>query len=113
MHELGLLAEIVDKIEGVAKENKIKEIATLVLQVGEFSGIVPQYLSECYPAVIEGTMLENAKLDIEVIKGRGVCHDCKAEFDLVENMQACPVCGSNRCEITQGADFVIKEIVVK
>lgn len=112
MHELGILSEIVAQIEDVAKENDVTQIHTLVLEVGEFSGVVPMYLEECYPAVIEGTILENAKLQIDVIKGRGRCRDCKAEFDLVENMPCCPECGSTNCEVTEGADFIIKEIVV-
>ena len=46
MHELGLMAEIVDKIEAVAKENNVTEIGTLVLNIGEYSGVVPEYVEE-------------------------------------------------------------------
>ena len=67
MHELGLLAEIVDKIEEVAKENNVTEIETLVLDVGEYSGVVPAYLEDCFPAVIEGTMLAKTKLKLNII----------------------------------------------
>ena len=44
MHEMGLIAEIVDKIEKVAKEKNVTEIETLVLDVGEYSGVVHDYL---------------------------------------------------------------------
>ncbi len=113
MHELGILSEIVYQIENVAKENNVTQIDTLVLEVGDFSGVVASYLEECYPAVIEGTILENTKLQIERIKGRGHCNDCGADFDLVENMPCCPICESVNCEVTEGADFIIKEIVVR
>ena len=98
MHELGLLAEIVGKIEAVAKENDVKEIETLVLDVGEYSGVVPEYVETCYPAVIEGTMLEKTKLQMNVIKG---------------NEQRCPYCGSQECEVVEGGEFIIKEIVAR
>lgn len=77
MHELGLLAEIVDKIEAVAKENNVTEIEKLVLDVGEYSGVVPEYVETSYPAVIGGTMLENTKLQMNIIKGVAFCHSCK------------------------------------
>lgn len=113
MHELGLLAEIVGKIETVAKENNVTEIETLVLDVGEYSGVVPEYVETCYPAVIEGTMLEKTKLQMNVIKGVAFCHSCKKKFDIKGNEQKCPYCGSQECEVVEGGEFVIKEIVAR
>lgn len=111
MHELGLLAEIVDKIEEVAKENNVSKIQTLVLEVGEYSGVVPEYLEDCFPAVIEGTMLEHAQLKLDIVKGKAFCHDCKKTFMITGNEQYCPYCHSQQCEVIEGGDFVIKEIV--
>lgn len=112
MHELGLLSEIVTQIEQVAAENNVTKIAKLVVEVGEFSGVIPSYLKECYPAVIEDTILEHTELVIETVKGRGHCNDCGADFDLVERMPGCPECKSPNCVVTEGANFIIKEIVV-
>ncbi len=113
MHELGLLAEIVDKIEAVAKENNVTEIEKLVLDVGEYSGVVPEYVETSYPAVIGGTMLENTKLQMNIIKGVAFCHSCKKKFDIKGNEQRCPYCGSQECEVVEGGEFIIKEIVAR
>lgn len=113
MHELGLLAEIVGKIEEVAKENNVTEIETLVLDVGEYSGVVPDYVEDCYPAVIEGTLLEHTKLKMNVIKGVALCHDCNKTFAIAGNEQHCPYCNSQKCEVVEGGEFVIKEIVAR
>lgn len=112
MHELGLIAEIVDSIEKVAAENNVKQIDTLVLDVGEYSGVVPQYLEECYPAVIEGTLLEHTKLKMNIIPGQAICNDCKEVFPIKGNEQHCPDCGSQDCDVIDGAQFMIREIVV-
>ena len=113
MHELGLLAEIVDKIEEVAKENNVTEIETLVLDVGEYSGVVPDYLEDCFPAVIEGTMLAKTKLKLNIIKGKAYCHDCGKTFMIAGHEQNCPYCNSQKCEVIEGGEFVIKEIVAR
>lgn len=113
MHEMGLIAEIVDKIEKVAKENNVTEIETLVLDVGEYSGVVPEYLETCYPAVIEGTMLEHTKLKMNIIKGVALCHSCNKTFTIAGNEERCPYCNSQECEVIEGGEFVIKEIVAR
>lgn len=113
MHELGLMAEIVDKIEAVAKENNVTEIETLVLDIGEYSGVVPEYVEECYPAVIEGTLLEKTTLKINVIPGKARCESCGTEFAVKGNENCCPRCGSQKCKVTEGGEFIIKEIVAR
>lgn len=113
MHELGLMAEIVDKIEAVAKENNVTEIGTLVLNIGEYSGVVPEYVEECYPAVIEGTLLEKTELKINIIPGKALCGNCGKTFAIKGNEDRCPHCQSQNCKVIEGGEFIIKEIVAR
>ncbi|MDY3940210.1 MAG: hydrogenase maturation nickel metallochaperone HypA [Spirochaetia bacterium] len=113
MHELGLMAEIVDKIEAVAKENNVTEIGTLVLNIGEYSGVVPEYVEECYPAVIEGTLLEKTELKINIIPGKALCWNCGKTFAIKGNEDRCPHCQSQNCKVIEGGEFIIKEIVAR
>lgn len=69
MHELGIIINIVNTIESFAKENNLTKIDTLVLQIGEISPVVPRFIEECYPAAIDGTLLEKTKLKIEMLPG--------------------------------------------
>lgn len=113
MHELGLMAEIVDKIEAVAKENNVTEIGALVLNIGEYSGVVPEYVEECYPAVIEGTLLEKTELKINIIPGKALCGNCGKTFAIKGNEDRCPHCQSQNCKVIEGGEFIIKEIVAR
>ncbi|WP_304223284.1 hydrogenase maturation nickel metallochaperone HypA [Gracilinema caldarium] len=70
MHELGIMMHIVETVETFAKEQGVNQIKTLVLQVGEESPVVPQYLRVCYPAAVDGTTLQDTELEIETIPGR-------------------------------------------
>ncbi|MCA1949683.1 MAG: hydrogenase maturation nickel metallochaperone HypA [Treponema sp.] len=70
MHELGIMMHIVETVETFAKEQGVNQIKTLVLQVGEESPVVPQYLRACYPAAVDGTTLQDTELEIEIIPGR-------------------------------------------
>jgi len=64
MHELGIMYNIVERVLEVVRNNGLSEVEAIVLTVGEKSGVVTQYLHSCYPAAIDGTMLENTALEI-------------------------------------------------
>lgn len=70
MHELGIMYKVVETVLGVAQRDSLSKIDTLVLQIGELSPVVPRYIRACYPAAVDGTMMENTKLEIEILKGR-------------------------------------------
>ena len=61
---------IVRSVESFAAKNQVTKIDTLVLQVGEESPVVPHYLEACYPAAVDGTMMEETKLKIEIVPGK-------------------------------------------
>lgn len=111
MHELGIMIKIVQTVEKFAKENGITEVNTLVLQVGELSSIIPRFIEACYPAAIDGTMLEDTELKIEVLPGNGLCDNCKKVFNLIKCQKRCPNCKSEDWEILGGREFLIKEII--
>lgn len=48
MHELGIVLNVIDRVEEIAKENKVKEVTKLTLEIGEVSSIVPSYFSDCF-----------------------------------------------------------------
>ena len=69
MHELGIMYHIVERVLGVVNDNGFTEVEAIILNVGEQSGVVPQYLHACYPAAVSGTMLENTSLKVDVVSG--------------------------------------------
>ncbi len=111
MHELGIVAEIVRVVEGIAKAQNVTRVETLVLQIGELSSVVPYFVEQCYPAAAYGTMLENTRLEIEILPGNGRCRACGRVYNILKNRKKCPACGDASPEVLGGREFVIKEIV--
>ncbi|NLL03464.1 MAG: hydrogenase maturation nickel metallochaperone HypA [Clostridiales bacterium] len=111
MHELGVVIEVVKTVENFARENNIKEIQSLVLQIGELSSMIPEYVEACYPAAVDGTMLEDTKLEIEVLPGNALCKECNTTFNVLKNEGVCPNCKAKNLELLSGQEFLIKEIV--
>lgn len=111
MHELGVVLEVVKSVERFASENNLTQIEKLVLQIGELSSMIPRYVEACYPCAVDGTMLENTILEIEVLPGNGLCKSCEKVYNLVANNNRCPFCGEQAFDILSGREFMIKEVL--
>ena len=48
MHELGIVFHIIDSIEEVGRQNKLRRVSTVTLELGEVSGVVDTYLVDCW-----------------------------------------------------------------
>ena len=109
---MGIVQQMAKTVIAYAEENNVKKIEAIVLQIGELSLVVPEYVNQLYPIVVKGTILEDTELEIEFIKGMAECDDCDEIFNVVENKGYCPNCGSFNKSILVGKDFFIKEIHV-
>lgn len=113
MHELSILIEVVRVVEEQAKKQEVEKISAIVLQVGELSAVVPQFMQEYFPNVIDGNPLfEDAVLEIETVPAIAKCRECAEEFNVVENEGWCPKCRSYDKDLLCGGDLMIKEILV-
>lgn len=114
MHEMTLIYGIAETVEKAEKANGIDHIDAVVIQVGEISGVVPEFLENYYPMFAETLEpLKGSELIIEMIPAVGRCRDCDTIFDIVEHEGKCPECGSWHKEVLSGQDFLIKEIRVR
>ena len=114
MHEMGVLLNIVDTVEEVARQNQVKKIHELALDVGELTGVMPQYMDACWSAVQEQyPLFAGTHLKMNVIKGRGICNECGKCYDLVEHNGVCPGCKASRYRVISGDELIIKDIAVE
>jgi hydrogenase nickel incorporation protein HypA/HybF len=111
MHELGVIIEVVKTVENFAKKNSVTKIDNLVLQIGELSSMIPKYIKACYPAAVDGTLMEDTKLEIEILPGNGICKTCNSVFNFIQHEGKCPECESKEIELISGKEFLIKEIL--
>ncbi len=111
MHELSLVMEVVKRVDAIAKSNDVTVVDTIVLEIGEISTVVPQFVVACYPAAVDGTWMQDTKLKIEKIRASVKCDECNKVFDPIDYHGVCPECSCREHEILTGREFSIKEIV--
>ena len=111
MHELGIVFNIIESVEQVAAENGIARVSAVTLELGEVSGIVPEYLSDCWAwACAKKPLMEGCELMLEEVPALTFCESCGATYGTVEHGKTCPTCGSGSTYLLQGQEAVIKEI---
>lgn len=112
MHEIGIVRQLLRTVSDFAEENRVNDIREVVVDCGELSLVIPEYVEELYPVVVKGSLLENAKLTIHTVPGLAECDECDEIFNVVEHKGYCPNCGSFDKTVLSGKDFTIREIVV-
>ena len=112
MHEIGIVRQLLRTVTAFAEENGIEEIREVVVDCGELSLVIPEYVQELYPPVVKGSILEQAKLTVNIVPGLAECEDCDEIFNVVEHKGFCPNCGSFEKTVLSGKDFTVREIIV-
>lgn len=112
MHEIGIVRSMCKTVMDYARENNVQQIREIVVEIGELSLVIPEYVEELFPPVVKDTELENTKLIIEIIPGMAECDECDEIFNVIEHKGYCPNCGSFEKTVLTGQDFNIKEIHV-
>lgn len=113
MHELGVVFNVIDQVEKLAKENNVKHVNTVILQIGTVSGIIDDYLKDCFKwACSKHEIMDKCDLKIEKIEAITYCEDCGNEYNTIIYGKTCPKCNSQNTYLKQGNEFYIKEIEV-
>ncbi len=111
MHELGIVFNIIDTVEDIAKEQNLTEVSSVTLQVGEVSTVIPHYLEDCWKWAVKKTeILKECKLIHEPIEAITFCEDCGKTYRTVDFGKTCPHCGSEHTYLVVGNEVQIKEI---
>ena len=113
MHELGIVFYIIRDVKQAAQDNGVEKVSTVVMNIGEVSTIVPEYLTDCWRwAADKEDMLRGCELKINTIPALTHCDNCGKDYPTVANGKTCPHCGSTNTWLLRGREVEIKEIIV-
>jgi hydrogenase nickel incorporation protein HypA/HybF len=108
MHELALAREVLRIVADRAAGRSVRRI---VLEIGKLSQAMPDAVRFAFDAVVEGTPLEGAVLEIVETPGRARCRSCAAEFGLERPFGRCG-CGSTDLDWIAGDELKVNEMEV-
>lgn len=113
MHELGIVFYIIRDVKEAAEQNGVEHVSAVVMNIGEVSTIVPEYLTDCWRwAADKEEMLKGCELKILTVPAITHCDACGEQYPTVKFGKKCPRCGSDKTWLLQGNEVEIKEIEV-
>ena len=72
MHEMGIILHLAKTLEETAEQEQIKKITRVTLEVGEVSGILTDYFTDCWNYFRrKHPVLESAELDLQTLSAVG------------------------------------------
>jgi hydrogenase nickel incorporation protein HypA/HybF len=112
MHEMSIVAGVLDIAENEARAAGAKVINTIEIEVGRLSGVEIDALEFCFGVARRDTLAASAELVIHDIPGRGFCPDCDKDVDIDFFMAVCPDCEKAMVDIRQGRELRVRAINV-
>ena len=111
MYELGIVFHVIRAVEDIGRQQQLTDVASVTLELGEVSGVVPRELESCWKwAVARTELMPRAQLRFETVHAVTHCGGCGKDYDTVPQGRVCPFCGSEDTWLVQGNEVNIKEI---
>ena len=111
MHELGTVFYVIEQVEQVCKDNDLTVVGSVTLEIGEVSGIIPEYIVDCWEwAKKKNNFVKDAEIRIETLEAVTYCEDCQKTYPTMKYKKICPYCGSEHTYLLTGNEYNIKEI---
>lgn len=112
MHEVSMMQNTLDIAIAQAKQNNAKKIDLLTMNIGKLSGVVPEALEFAFDVLIQGTMAENAHLEIKTIPVVCRCQKCGRDFQPEAYIYQCPDCEQISSDVISGRELELDSLVI-
>ncbi|HEX8581190.1 MAG TPA: hydrogenase maturation nickel metallochaperone HypA [Acidimicrobiales bacterium] len=107
MHELGLCAAIVQRVEERAGD---RPVARVRVRVGRLHHVHPDAFEQSFLVAAQGGVAEAATPELVLLPVRARCRACGEESEADEQILACPACGAVEVVVTGGDELVLESI---
>ncbi|TKJ34952.1 hydrogenase maturation nickel metallochaperone HypA [bacterium (candidate division B38) B3_B38] len=112
MHEMSITTNLVELLNEHLQGCPGARITRVNLKVGRLTAVEPDALTFCFQVLTEGTPMEGAELQIELVSVRARCLQCQSCFEVEGFYFQCPRCSGKELETIAGdeLDLVSLEI---
>ncbi len=120
MHEFGIVDKVIRSVEEEVKKRKVSKIKEIHIELGQLMGIQPETMKFLLKEMSKGTVLENAKIKISLIRPEIQCaskHKSKLKLKVEGHFHDFPIDGfkcqkcGKKVKLIAGNDCIPKKII--
>lgn len=112
MHEMSIIAGVMDSVVPSAVQAGATRVLSISLRIGDMTEVVDEALDFAFEVLTEGTLCEGAQLKVEKVHPESVCFQCGHQFSHDRFHRSCPQCGSFETQLSKGRELEIESIEV-
>ena len=113
MHEMSLAEGILQICEDAAAREGCRRVTEIRLEIGALAGVEVEALSFCLDVVLQGSIADGARVELERLPGLGYCLGCGEAVPVAALYDPCPCCGSYQVQATGGTEMRVKDLLVE
>ena len=113
MHELSVCQGLMRQVDRIAAQNNATAVERIVLKVGALSGVEPDLLKHAFTIARQGTVAENAELEMQEGPVVVRCTLCGAAGEAAVNRLVCPECSDWRVDVTEGEELLLLSLEIE
>ncbi|MCO6511050.1 MAG: hydrogenase maturation nickel metallochaperone HypA [Aridibacter famidurans] len=107
---MAIVQSVLDIAFSEAEKHSSRKVSKIKLRIGELSGVVSDSIEFAFEVLRQGTLAEEAALEIEPVPLRVVCRTCGPAETLAGDLALiCKNCGSG-LEIVSGREMKVEYI---
>jgi len=110
VHEMAICDGIVRASVETAQQAGAARINSIDVTIGELTEVVEDALRFAFDVARQGTLAEEATLNVTFLPARSRCHECSETFGHGRFDAQCPTCGSYLVEPVSGREMRIDAI---
>lgn len=113
MHEFSLMEGVLSAVCTRAQAAGAQRVLVVRLRIGALAGVVNEALEFAFEALKDGTVAQEARLEIEAVPAVCWCARCGREFEPPRFTYACPVCGEVSRDLRHGREVEVVNMEVE
>jgi len=107
-----MMTGILESVDASASGAGASKVLKIKLSIGAMTEVIEDALHFAFEALSEGTMAQDAALEITVIQPKSLCLECQTEYLHDRFHILCPQCGSFATRLLAGREMQIDSIEV-
>ena len=113
MHELSVMASLLETVEEHAHKAGAKKVLSINLIVGERTSFVDDSLLFYFDTLTPGRLSEGATLNIQRTPMRFHCAPCDTKYEPMVGHFRCPTCNQPGQITSDGSEFLIESMEIE
>lgn len=113
MHEMSIAEGILGIVENAAHDQGFSRVKEIRLEIGALSGVEIEALKFCLDVVMNDSVAQGAKVELDILPGSGWCMACGKTVPIAALYDACPGCGGYQVQATGGTEMRVKDLLVE